>query len=128
MSFLEGPKTIGSIKLRPFSFGTLEACERMNLTLFTSPSGADGLSASEVRRQIVSFAWVQSQAPEVVVEAMTNGTHEKAVALFQFGLGVDCVNELVAEVQRIAEAVKAVSVDVVQKPGSGRHEDTPPPN
>jgi hypothetical protein len=127
MTLLEGSRTIAGIKLRPFSFGTLEACERLKLTLFTSPAGAAELLPSEVRRQIVAFAWVQSADPETVCDAMTDGNAERLINRFQFTLGVDCVDELIAEVTRIASAVKSVGVEVMPKPGRG-NEETPPPN
>ena len=77
MSLLEGPKTIGGLKLRPFTFGTLDACERLGLSLFTSQHGSDGLTNAEVMRQMVAFAWVQTQPPETVVEAFMDGRAER---------------------------------------------------
>lgn len=127
MTLLEGTRTIAGIKLRPFSFGTLEACERLRLTLFMDANAAQELSPGEIRRQICSFAWVQSADPETVCDAMTDGTAEKLINRFQFSLGVECIDELVAEVTRIASAVKSVSVEVMPKPTRG-NEETPPPN
>lgn len=127
MTLLEGSRTIAGLKLRPFSFGTLEACEKLKLSLFMDSNAGSELSAGEIRRQICSFAWVQSADPETVCDAMTDGTAEKLINRFQFALGIDCIDELVAEVTRIASAVKSVSVEVMPKPTRG-NEETPPPN
>lgn len=126
MSLLEGPKTIGGLKLRPFTFGTLDACERLGLTLFTSQSN-QSLSTSEVMRQMVAFAWVQTQPPEAVVEAFMDGLAERQIELFKHTLELSAIDALVTEVSRIGEAVKAVSVEVASKPSKGSQE-TPPPN
>ena len=128
MTLLEGSKKLASLTLRPFTFGTLEACEKLDLTLFTSPSAAEGMNPSEIRRQMVSFAWVQTASPEAIVEAFSSGTAERQISLFQHCLELDQLDALVAEVTRIAGAIKAVSVDVIPKPSSGRGEETPPPN
>lgn len=127
MSSLEGSRKLGALTLRPFSFGTLEACEKLNLTLFTQSSSADTMDAGELRRQMVSFAWVQTESPEKIVEAFTSGTAEKQIRLFQFSLGLEQLDELVREVTRIASAIKSVAVEVVEKPHRGSS-DTPPPN
>jgi len=127
MTLLEGSRTIAGIKLRPFSFGTLEACERLNLTLFTGAAEASQMVAAEIRRQIVSFAWVQLADPDTVCGAMMDGTAEGLINRFQFSLGIDCIDELISEVTRIAAAVKSVSVEVMPKPSRG-NEETPPPN
>lgn len=127
MSLLEGPKTIGGLKLRPFTFGTLDACERLGLSLFTTQTGTAGLTNAEVMRQMVAFAWVQTQPPEAVVEAFMEGQAERQIELFKHTLELSAIDALVAEVTRIGEAVKAVSVEVASKPSKGSQE-TPPPN
>jgi hypothetical protein len=127
MSLLEGSKTIGGIRLRPFTFGTLDACERLKLTLFTSTQGAEGLEQTEVVRQMVAFAWVQSTPPESVVDAFMDGTAARQIELFKHSLEIGAIDALVAEVSRIGEAVKSVSVEVQAKPQKGS-EETPPPN
>lgn len=127
MSLLEGPKTIGGLKLRPFTFGTLDACERLGLSLFTTQAGTAGLTNAEVMRQMVAFAWVQTQSPEAVVEAFMDGRAERQIELFKYTLELSAIDALVAEVTRIGEAVKAVSVEVASKPSKGSQE-TPPPN
>lgn len=127
MSLLEGPKTIGGLKLRPFTFGTLDACERLGLSLFTTQTGTAGLTNTEVMRQMVAFAWVQTQPPEAVVEAFMEGQAERQIELFKHTLELSAIDALVAEVTRIGEAVKAVSVEVASKPSKGSQE-TPPPN
>lgn len=127
MSFLETSKEIAGLKLRPFTFGTLEACERLNLTLFTAATPSEELPASEIRRQMASFAWVQSAPLDHVLAAFAGGTEVAEIMRFQFGLEIGQLEKLIAEVQRISEAVKAVAVEVVEKPGK-RSTETPPPN
>lgn len=127
MTLLEGSKKLGSLTLRPFTFGTLEACEKLGLTLFTTANGSEGMEAAEIRRQIISFAWVQSESPENVVSAFSSGTAEKEIRLFQFRIELSELDGLVSEVTRIANSIKAVAVDVVEKPTKSTGEQ-PPPN
>jgi hypothetical protein len=128
MTLLEGSKKLAGLTLRPFTFGTLEACEKLSLTLFTSPDAAVGMSPGEIRRQMASFAWVQTESPERIVEAFSSDTAERQISLFQHSLEIDQLDALVSEVTRIAGAIKAVSVEVIPKPSSGKNEETPPPN
>ena len=77
---------------------------------------------------MASFAWVQTESPERIVEAFSSDTAERQILLFQHSLEIDQLDTLVSEVTRIAGAIKSVSVDVIPKPSSGKGEETPPPN
>ena len=70
-------KTIGGIKLRAFSYGSLQIAYLLGLTMFTG-DGND-LSEIELQRQISTFVWMQSAPLEDVVAAVTNNTAGQAV-------------------------------------------------
>jgi hypothetical protein len=114
---------VGSLKLRPFSLGTLNLCRRLKLSLFLD--GDAEITDDEKQRQIVTFAWFQSQRLGDVLAAIRKGTHEDAVAEFEFGLAVSDLPALLAEIQRIGEMAGAASVEVESKPGSTGEEGAP---
>jgi hypothetical protein len=126
MSLLEGSKTIGGLKLRPFTLGSFEACEKLGLTLFVGNNGGQ-VSNEEAMRQMIAFAWVQSTPPEVLVDTFSAGTQNRAIELFKWGLDLRSIDAIAAEVQRIGEAIKSTAVEVQAKPQKG-NEETPPPN
>ena len=68
-----GDKTkVGSLRLRPFSLGTLNVCRQLGLTLFLD--GEADLDDAEKQRQIVAFAWAQSAPLPEVLGALREGT------------------------------------------------------
>lgn len=64
----ETETTIGGLRLRPFSLGTLNVCRQLDLTLFLD--GEAELGDEEKQRQIVAFAWVQSAPLTEVLAAL----------------------------------------------------------
>ncbi|NDD52834.1 hypothetical protein EBZ39_02970 [bacterium] len=122
-AFIEEGGKVGSLTLRPFSLGTLNLCRRLNLTLFLD--GSEEISDDEKQRQIVAFAWFQSQPLKTVLAAIRQGSHEDAIAEFEFGLSVSDLPALLAEIQRIGEMASAAAVEVEAKPGSSVDEGAP---
>lgn len=115
---------IGSLRLRPFSLGTLNVCRQLNLTLFLD--GEVELSDEEKQRQIVAFAWAQSAPLSEVLKALRSGETEDRIAEFEFRMDVGDLPELIREIQRISELAAAAAVEVAPKPGSSGDEDAPP--
>jgi len=114
---------VGTVTLRPFSLGTLSLCRKLNLTLFLE--GDDGLTDDEKQRQIVTFAWMQSQPLQRVLLAIRSGCYEDEVSEFEFGLAVSDLPDLMIEIQRLAEMAAAASVDVEAKPGDKPEANSP---
>jgi hypothetical protein len=119
-----GATQVGSLRLRPFSLGTLTLCRRLGLTLFLDEEAE--LPDHEKQRQIVAFAWAQSAPMPEVLAALRTGTAEEKIAEFEFGLDLGDLPALVAEIQRIGELAAAAAVEVAPKPGTSGEEGTPP--
>jgi hypothetical protein len=115
---------VGSLRLRPFSLGTLNLCRQLGLTLFLD--GEADLDDAEKQRQIVAFAWAQSAPLPEVLGALRSGTAEEKIAEFEFAMDVGDLPQLIAEIRRISELAAAAAVEVAPKPGSSSDEDTPP--
>jgi hypothetical protein len=162
-------RRIGNLKLRPFSFGSMQLAYMLNLTLFTggkkedfdvefddddecdpdsdwktdrkSQHGAEKelngelaeetdeehdddsteilkpveLDETETQRQIITFAWMQSAPLDEVVTAVLDGTAERCVLKFAFGITFEMIPVLMAEINRISAMVAASSVRVESK-------------
>ena len=120
------PATVGSLRLRPFSLGTLNLCRQLQLTLFTEPKSENTLSEEERQWQLTVFAWLQSAPLRHVMSAVRSGSWKEEVAEFEFSLSVDTLPTLIAEISRIATLAAAAAVEVVPKPGATDDKDAPP--
>lgn len=120
------PATVGSLRLRPFSLGTLNLCRQLGLTLFTEPQSEDTLSDEARQHQLTVFAWLQSAPLRHVLSAVRSGSWKEEVAEFEFSLSVDMMPTLIAEISRIATLAASAAVEVVPKPGSRDDRDAPP--
>jgi len=124
-AFAEDDATeVGSLRLRPFSLGTLNVCRQLGLTLFLDDETK--LSDEEKQRQIVAFAWAQSAPLTEVLKALRTGNAEDRIARFAFRMEVNDLPGLMQEIQRIAELAAAAAVEVTPKPGPDGDEDAPP--
>ena len=119
----EDDTVIGSLRLRPFSLGTLNVCRQLELTLFLD--GEVELEDEEKQRQIVAFAWAQSAPLSEVLEALRTKTAPQKIAEFEFQMDVGDLPELIKEIQRISELAAAAAVEVAPKPGTSGDEDAP---
>jgi hypothetical protein len=161
-------RRIGNLKLRPFSFGSMQLAYMLNLTLFTGGKEEDldvefaddeecdpdsdwktdrksqpvnggvasetdeepddeseeepgkilkpvELDEAETQRQIITFAWMQSAPLDEVVAAVLDGTAERCVLKFAFGITFEMIPVLMAEINRISAMVAASSVRVESK-------------
>ncbi len=68
-----GERQIGGIKLRPFSYGSMQLAYLFKLSLFTG-EGDTEQTDEEKQRQIVTFAWMQSAPIDEVVAAVHDGS------------------------------------------------------
>jgi hypothetical protein len=121
-----GECRIGGIKLRPFSFGSMQLAYLFKLSTFTRGKDEPPLELDEVeeQRQIMTFAWMQSADEDEISDAIRDGTVERCVLKFSFGITFDMLPALMAEISRIGEMVAASSVRVENKYPS--HEDDAP--
>ena len=106
-------KTIGGIKLRAFSYGSLQIAYLLGLTMFTG-DGND-LSEIELQRQISTFVWMQSAPLEDVVAAVTNNTAGQSALTYSLGIDFSNLSEMLAEIERIGAQVAANEVRVESK-------------
>ena len=116
-----GERQIGGIKLRPFSFGSMQLAYLFKLTTFTRQKDDPPLDLDDVEesRQIMTFAWMQSADEDEISDAIKNDTVDRCVLKFSFGVTFDMLPALMDEINRIGEMVAASSVRVECKYPSG---------
>lgn len=112
-AFLDGPALVGSLRLRPFTIGSMTACRKMGLSIFTGTEKDP--TSEDVQRQIVAFAWLQSEPLKEVLAALRNGAWEAAVDEFEWSVRPDDLRLLEAEITRISQQIGSASVDVVKR-------------
>jgi hypothetical protein len=119
-AFFDGPVGVGNLKLRPFSIGSMTACRKLGLSLFLGHG--DALTAEEMQRQVVAFAWLQTAPLATVQRALREGTAEDFIARFEFEVMPGDLKKLEAEINRISELAAVAAVDTVSR------ETAPDPN
>ena len=112
-AFFDGPVNVGSLRLRPFSIGSMTACRKLGLTLFMGEG--EGLSAEETQRQIVAFAWLQTAPLATVQRALREGNAEEYTARFEFEVLPGDLKVLEREINRISQLAEAAAVDTVAR-------------
>lgn len=112
-AFFDGPVDVGNLKLRPFSIGSMTACRKLGLTLFMGEG--DALTAEEMQRQVVAFAWVQSAPLATVQRALREGTADEYIARFEFEVMPGDLKALEREINRISELAAVAAVDTVSR-------------
>ena len=115
-------KTIGGIKMRPFSIGSKQVADLLNLTIF---SGGEATSEIELQRQINTFVWMQSAPLDDVAEAVANNSAGKASLIYSLGIELTHLPDIIAEIERIGQQVAANEVRVESK-HKLTSEDEPP--
>ncbi len=124
-AFAEGPAQIGELHLRSLSFGTINLCRQLNLSLFLDEQVE--LPDEEKQRQLIAFAWIQSAPLPQVLEAVRTRKVQERLDEFAFSLSIEMLPALMAEVSRISKLAAAAAVEVMPKPGD-RDEEGAPPN
>lgn len=128
-AFVEGPtRTIHGLKLRPFTAGSVAQSRALKLSLFTAEQGVDGIEPAELQRQVMAFAWMQSAPLADVLDAISNGTADRAIAMFEFTVPIESMADLMREINRIGFGIQSAAVEVVSKPSVSSDEPTPPGN
>lgn len=112
-AFFDGPVNVGSLRLRPFSIGSMTACRKLGLTLFMGEG--DALTTEEMQRQVVAFAWLQSAPLATVQRALREGTADEYIARFEFEVMPGDLKKLEAEINRISELAAVAAVDTVSR-------------
>jgi hypothetical protein len=112
-AFLESDLTIGKLKLRPFTIGSMTACRKLGLSIFMGE--ANDVSIEELQRQMVAFAWVQGAPLGDVLRALRDGKAQELIDAFEWGLTPNDIELLQAEISRISKLAEAAAVDVVQR-------------
>ena len=112
-----GERRIGTIRLRAFTFGSMQLAHLFKLTTFTRHKGDPPLNLDdyEESRQIMTFAWMQSADEDEISDAIKNDTVDRCVLKFSFGVTFDMLPALMDEINRIGEMVAASSVRVESK-------------
>ena len=120
----KGERRIGPIRLRPFSFGSMQLAYLFKLSTFTRGKDDPPLELDDVEesRQIMTFAWMQSADEDEISDAIKNDTVDRCVLRFSFGVTFDMLPALMAEINRIGEMVAASSVRVESKYPSNEDE------
>jgi hypothetical protein len=112
-AFLETKRAVGSLTLRPFTIGSMTACRKLGLTLFTGENTK--LSTEETQRQVVAFAWLQSTPVPEVLQAIQRGIAEAEIDAFEWMLEPTDLPFLEREINRLSEGISVASVDVIQR-------------
>jgi hypothetical protein len=115
--FLDGEKIVGGLNFRPYTIGSKAACEQMRLTMFTD--GTTPETEGESERQLIAFAWIQSQPLKEVIAALRNGTANACAEEFGWTVPVNSLPAIIAEINRISAASTAAAVEIIPKPGKG---------
>ena len=112
-----GERQIGGIKLRPFSFGSMQLAYLFKLSTFTRGKDDPPLDIDDMeeQRQIMTFAWMQSADEDEIADAIRDDTVERCVLKFSLKITFDLIPELMDEINRIGEMVSASSVRVESK-------------
>src|SRR3954462_12370705 len=93
---------VGTLKLRPFSLGTLSLCRRLNLDMITGDRDAADLTDDEKQMQIVAFIFIQSQPMiEVLRAAKDPDFMVNFILPFSMNLPVDALPQAIAELQKV---------------------------
>lgn len=113
-SMLEDGATIGAIRLRPFTFGSMQAARKLGLATFLGSE--EEVSDERAERELVAFGWLQS-APlkEEVLPALRDGTAWDKIDEFAFSLGLEEMEQLGKEVESLGQRVAASAIEIEPK-------------
>jgi hypothetical protein len=113
-------KTIGGIKMRPFSIGSRQIADLLNISMIYG----EAVSEVELQRQINTFVWMQSAPVEEVADAIANNTAGKAALVYALNIEFHRLPEIITEIERIGKQIAANEIRVESKYKSD--EETPP--
>ena len=135
-TFIAPAPEASGLTLRPFSAGTLSLCRALGLTMITGASKEqlEAMSADEKQRQLTTFLFIQSQPLDVVKKAVKIAREDRAafeeeyLLPFELELPVTAMFETMTQLEKSLVSIEAAQVEVMQRPGGGKREATPPPN
>jgi len=112
-----GERRVGSLKLRPYSMGSMQLAYLLKLTMFTRSKDDPPLNLDDLeeQRQIMAFAWMQSADEDDIADAVRDDTVDRCVLKFSLGVTFDMLPELMDEINRINQMLSASSVRVESK-------------
>lgn len=135
-TFIAPAPEASGLTLRPFSAGTLSLCRALGLTMITGASKEqlEAMSADEKQRQLTTFLFIQSKPLNVVKKAVKLARENRAafeeeyLLPFELELPVTAMFETMTQLEKSLVSIEAAQVEVLQRPGGGKREATPPPN
>jgi len=83
LAWLEGPHTIGTLVLRPLTWGSLLLADVMDLHIVNSGGSIIGLTPEQAREQASLVLWMQSAEIPAVLQCLRDGTWEEFKAIIQ---------------------------------------------
>jgi hypothetical protein len=121
-----GERRIGSLKLRPYTMGSMQLAYLLKLTMFTRGKDDPPLDLDDLeeQRQIMAFAWMQSADEDDIADAVRDDTVDRCVLKFSLSVTFDMLPGLMEEINRINAMLAASSVRVESKYPS-REDDAP---
>jgi hypothetical protein len=121
-----GERRIGSLKLRPYTMGSMQLAYLLKLTMFTRGKDDPPLDLDDLeeQRQIMAFAWMQSADEDDIADAVRDDTVDRCVLKFSLNVTFDMLPGLMEEINRINAMLAASSVRVESKYPS-REDDAP---
>lgn len=134
--FIAPAPEAGSLKLRPFSAGTLTLCRKLGLTMILgSADDKAALSDEEKQRQITAFLFIQSAPIETVKKAVKLARQDmesfenEYLLDFELNLPVGAMAQAVEQLAAGIDQVSAAQFEAVSREEStGGKPETPPPN
>jgi hypothetical protein len=134
--FIDPAPEAGSLKLRPFSAGTLTLCRKLGLTMILgSADDKAALSDEEKQRQITAFLFIQSAPIETVKKAVKlarqnmEAFENEYLLDFELNLPVGAMAQAVEQLAAGIDQVGAAQFEAVSREESaGGKQESPPPN
>ena len=135
-TFIAPAPEAGTLKLRPFSAGTLTICRALGLTMITGASKEqlEALSADDKQRQLTTFLFIQSQPLDVVKKAVKLAREDRQafedeyLLPFELELPVTAMFTAMQQLENNLTAIEAAQIEVITRPGGSKKEPTTPPN
>ena len=133
--FLEPEPQAGSLKLRPFSAGTLTLCRKLKLTMILgSAEDKAALSDEEKQRQLTTFLFIQCAPVETVKKAAKvaredfSAFEDQYLLDFELNLPVGAMTHAIEQLAAGIEQVGIAQFETVPRDqsASGAPEKAPP--
>lgn len=133
--FIEPAPQAGTLRLRPFSAGTLTLCRKLKLTMILgSAEDKAALSDEEKQRQLTTFLFIQVAPIETVKKAAKLAREsiaafeEEYLLDFELNLPVNAMTQAIEYLAAGIEQVGNAQFETLprEEAGGGRSEQAPP--